>query len=60
VLVALNMSGQEKKMKFDLSGQGIAASKGQLLLSSPAAAREDVSLTSLTIPAFGVVIAEVK
>jgi len=60
VLVALNMSAQEQKVKFDLSEQGIAATTGQLLLSSPSASRRDLVLSGATIPAFGVVIVEMK
>ena len=60
VLVALNMSAQEQKVKFDLSEQGIAATTGQVLLSSPSASRRDLVLSGATIPAFGVVIVEVK
>ena len=60
VLVALNMSAQEQKVKFDLSEQGIAATTGQVLLSSPSASRRDLVLSGATIPAFGVVIVEMK
>ena len=60
VLVALNMSGQEQKVKFDLSGQGITVPKGLLLLSSPAAEKGEVVLENVSIPVFGVLIAEVK
>jgi alpha-glucosidase len=60
VLVALNMSGRKQTVKFDLSGQGIRASAGRMLLSAPAAASENVTLGGVTVPPFGVVIAEVK
>ena len=60
VLVALNMSAQEQTVKFDLSGQGINASKAKLLLSSPAASSPGLTLSAVTVPAFGVVIAQVE
>lgn len=60
VLVALNMSGQEQKVKFDLSGQGITATRGRMLVSSPATSDPDLVLNSVTVPAFGVMIAEVR
>ncbi|HEU5404395.1 MAG TPA: alpha-glucosidase [Terriglobales bacterium] len=59
VLVALNMSGQEQKMKYDLGPQGISATKGEVLAASPTIANS-IDLHELTVPAFGVVIAEVK
>jgi alpha-glucosidase len=59
VLVALNMSAQKQVVKFDLSRQGITASQGRLLLSAPKVSG-DVNLVGLSIPPFGVVIAEVK
>lgn len=60
VLVMLNMSDQPQTMRFDLSGQGIRASKGHVLLSSPAASSGDIVLADITVPAFGVIIADVQ
>src|SRR5262249_21197848 len=60
VLVALNMRSHRQTIKFDLSGQGITATKAQLLLSAPKAAGDEVVLGKVTVPAFGVLIAEVK
>jgi alpha-glucosidase len=60
VLVALNMSGQKQTIKFDLSGQGIHATKGRMLLSTPVATNGEVVFDNVTVPPFGVVIAEAK
>ncbi len=60
VLVALNMSAQPQTIKFDLSRQGISQTRADLLLSSPHIGKSWVPLNDVTIPAFGVFIAEVK
>ena len=60
VIIALNMSAQEQAVKFDLKGQGIASPNATSLLTAPEIAAKSVKLNSVTLPPFGVFIAEVK
>ncbi len=59
VLVALNMSAQPQKMKYDLAQQGITATKGEVLAASPSIGGS-INLDDVTVPAFGVMVAELK
>jgi alpha-glucosidase len=60
VIVALNMSGSAQTLKFDLKPQGIAGNSAKPLLLAPQAGAKDMKLDNVTIPPFGVVVAEVK
>jgi alpha-glucosidase len=69
VVVALNMSGHEQTMKFDLKPAGIETTTATLLVPGPkqgslrtggASVGEPISLNAVKIPPFGVFIAEVK
>jgi glycosidase len=60
VLVALNMSAQPQTLAYDLGAQGVKTTSGQILMAAPAASSKSVNLKKATIPAFGVLIAEVK
>jgi alpha-glucosidase len=55
VLIALNMSAQPQTMAYKLK-----QTTGKVLLAAPSVTTDSVNLTKITIPAFGVVIAEVK
>jgi alpha-glucosidase len=59
VLVALNMSAEVRTLRFDLAGQGVMGGSGRLLVSL-AGQQSPVSLASVTLPPFGVLIAAVK
>jgi alpha-glucosidase len=59
VLVALNMSAQPQKMKFDLAPQGVKGTSGKTLLSAPMLPKS-VRTNDFTMPPFGVLIADVK
>jgi alpha-glucosidase len=59
VLVALNMSAQPQKMKFELAAQGIKRTSANLLLSTPDIP-EAIDTTNVTLPGFGVLIAEIR
>ena len=58
VLVALNMSAQPQKMKFDLSKQGTKNSNAGVLITSPSLPQNSVNLGNVTIPPFGVLITQ--
>jgi alpha-glucosidase len=57
VLVALNMSGSPQKTNFNLANSGFPSATLKSLLATPGA---DVKGPELTLPAFGVFIAEVS
>ena len=59
VLVVLNMSGSEQRVRPDLAARGIAAREGKTLLSS-FGAPETMNVTEISIPAFGAWIAELE
>jgi len=59
VLVALNMSAETRALHFDLSGAGVKGSLGRLLVPL-GGRREEVSLSEITIPPYGVLVAAVK
>ena len=60
VLVALNMSAQPQSVKLDLKKEGITGETAKPLLSSPKASETPVPLNAVSIPPFGVFVAEVK
>lgn len=60
VLVALNFTPDPRKISFDLKPQGIAATGTQTLLSSFAKTGETGDISNLSLPAYGVYIAEVR
>jgi alpha-glucosidase len=55
VLVALNMSAKMQAIKYDLTAQGVRGDTAKTLLTT-----SSLSLKHLEIPAYGVVVAEVK
>jgi alpha-glucosidase len=57
VLVALNMSGSEQKVSFDLTGQGFGSAKPGTLISTMSSRPQDVPLSQITLEPFGVYIA---
>ena len=59
VLVALNMSGEEQKVSFDLSGQGVASPKTKVLLTTASQPPKDGALKELSLEPFGVYMAEI-
>jgi hypothetical protein len=59
VLVALNMSAETRALHFDLGGAGVKGSSGRLLVPL-GGRREEVSLSEITIPPYGVLVAAVK
>ena len=61
VIVALNMSGKEQTVKFDLKAEGIATGTAKPLMLAPnAEAPREIPLNAVVLPPFGVFIAEVK
>jgi alpha-glucosidase len=58
VVVALNMSGNEQKVGFDLSSQGFGSAKPGTLISTMSSRRQDVQLSQITLEPFGVYIAK--
>ena len=58
VLVALNMSGNEQKVSFDLTGQGFGSAKPATLISSLRSRIPEVQLSQITLEPFGVYIAK--
>jgi len=56
VLVVINMSGQDRTAKFDLSAQGLSGAGARPIVQS--AARGDLS--GVKLGAYGIFIAEVK
>jgi alpha-glucosidase len=58
VLVALNMSGEQQTVKFDLTAQGFTASKAATLVTT--LSPEPASANEVILPPFGVYIAKVK
>lgn len=59
VLVALNMSAQPQKMKFNLATLGVKQTEARVLLSSPPSSGS-LDTSNATIPPYGVVIAAIK
>jgi len=60
VIVALNMSATPQKVNFDLSGQGISASKATTLLTTMTGNPSSVSLRSISLEPFAVYIGKVE
>jgi alpha-glucosidase len=60
VIVALNMSAQPHTVAFDLTAYGLRSQSATLLLAAPRDSRNEVSLKSLVLPPFGVLIASVR
>jgi alpha-glucosidase len=59
VVVALNMTGQPQKIALDLSPAGISSRAVTTLLTDESSL-EGVTTTSMTLPAFGSWVGEVK
>ena len=60
VLVALNMSSTQQKSSFKLDPKLGTRGTAKVLLASPGSRNGSLDLSTVTIPAFGVVIAEVQ
>jgi alpha-glucosidase len=60
VLVALNMSAQQRTMRFDLSPHCAKLNKGRVLLTAPTSRLNTVALGNVMIPAYGVLIVQVE
>ena len=60
VVVALNFTPSPQKISFDLKSQGVATTGTQALLSSFAKTGETGDISNLSLPAYGVYIAEVR
>jgi alpha-glucosidase len=59
VLVALNMSAQTRTLRFDLTGAGVKGKSGRPLVPL-SGGQDSVSLSRITLPPFGVLVAAVK
>jgi alpha-glucosidase len=59
VFVAINMSGSEQKVSFDLKPQGFGATKAATLVTTEKQPPKELNLTDLTLKPFGVYIASV-
>ena len=59
VLIVLNMSGEERKVKFALSSLGIKESSARMLLASPESEQASLPLEHFAIAPFGVFIGSV-
>ena len=60
VLVALNMSSQPRRLKFQLSGFGITGPEARVLLAAPGQAGSEVKLDQVMLAPFAVFIGAVK
>jgi alpha-glucosidase len=60
LLVALNMSGMERRLQLDLGAQGLAAPKAEVVLSTFDAAPGTRPLGPITLPPFGVYLARLS
>ena len=59
VLVAINMSGSEQKIGFDLTPQGFASEKGTTLLTTESQPAQEVNASAMTLKPFAVYIVAV-
>ena len=59
VLVVLNMSGSEQKVRFDLSPQGLGSARPATLITTMSSRPQDVQLSQITLEPFGVYIAKI-
>jgi len=59
VLIVLNMSGEERTVKFDLASLGIKESSARMLLASPESEQASLPLEHFAIAPFGVFIGSV-
>lgn len=59
ILVVLNMSGEARTVKFDLSAHGVKEGSAKSLLAAPEIGAEATQLNQFTVPAFGVFIGAV-
>ena len=61
VLVVLNMSASPHTLSFDLSSEGIKEKTARLVLAAPElSSAGPISLDSVTLPPFGVLLADVR
>ncbi len=60
VVVAMNFTAEPQKVSFDLKPKGISAAGATVLLSSFAKAGDSGDLGNVSLPAFGVYIAEAR
>ncbi len=60
VLVALNMSGRPQTVGYEIAAPHLKQTSGRVLLAAPMAKSNSLPLNKVTIPAFGVVILEIK
>ena len=60
VLVAINMSQQPQVVKFNLKPHHIESATAKTLLSAGGPIADSVNLDSINLPAYGVLIAEVR
>ena len=60
VIVVLNMSGQAKKLAFDLQPYGINDESAKPLLSYPRNNATTMPLKEVELPPFGTLVASVK
>jgi hypothetical protein len=54
VLVAFNMSGQQQTVQYDVGKEG------SVLIASPLVKGTTIDLKKMVLPAFGVVVVEVR
>jgi alpha-glucosidase len=60
ILVVVNMSGEPRTVKLDLSSLGIKGNSAKTLISAPETGRASEPLTQLAIPPFGVFVGSVQ
>jgi len=60
VLVAINMSGSEQKVSFDLQPQGFASAKATTLVSTDSSQPQDVTVSQMTLKPFQVYVGAVS
>ncbi|MBV9342566.1 MAG: DUF3459 domain-containing protein, partial [Acidobacteria bacterium] len=60
VLIALNMSPESRKVRFKLRGFGVAGNSLDVLAAAPGQSGSELSLDSVELAPFGVLIAAVK
>ncbi len=56
ILVVLNMTGEQRTLRFDLTPYGIKHKTSRPLLTAPETDGDEVSVENLTVPPFGVFI----
>ena len=60
ILVVLNMSAESRTMSFDLSGQGIRATRVKPLVAAPDMGSDSLPLASFVVPGFGVFVGQIQ